>query len=168
MAWKNASILRAIPAWRPVSAPVERPPGPQVTLPRRDIARRARPFRARGAVCRGRASPILSPLKCSLHRRCKRHFRGIFHLVFPQDSATKWSRRQIAGIRPPSRNFPHTGLRRTAPTATFIPLISVFAVLRFGPPESAGIPGPSPPASGLRNNGGDIGGGLKKPSVFSP
>ena len=36
----------------------------------------------------GRA-PFLSPLKCSLHRRCKRHFRGVFHLVFPHDFATK-------------------------------------------------------------------------------
>ena len=74
---------------RPVSAPVERPPGPRLPIPRRDIARRARPFRARGAVCRGRASPILSPLKCSLHRRCNRHFRGVFHLVFPQDFGSK-------------------------------------------------------------------------------
>ncbi len=42
----------AIPALRPVSAPVERPPGPRLPLLRRDIARRARPFRARGAVLR--------------------------------------------------------------------------------------------------------------------
>ena len=32
-AQKNASILRAIPALRPVSAPVERPPGPRLTYP---------------------------------------------------------------------------------------------------------------------------------------
>ena len=41
-----------------------------------------------------------------MHRRCKRHFRGIFHLVFPHDFATKRSRRQIAGIRPPSQDSP--------------------------------------------------------------
>ena len=37
----------------------------------------------------GQASPVIPPLKCSLHRRCKRHFRGVFPLVFPQDSASK-------------------------------------------------------------------------------
>ncbi len=67
----------AIPALRPVSAPFEH----------------GAPFAGAGRA------PFLSPLKCSLHRRCNRHFRGIFHLVFPQDFASKRSRRQIDTVK---------------------------------------------------------------------
>ena len=83
----------AIRALRPVSAPVERPPGLQLyLLPRRDIVHRARPFRARGAVCRGRASPIPLPAEMLFASPLQAPFRGVFHLVFPHDSATKRSR----------------------------------------------------------------------------
>ena len=80
----------AIPALRPVSAPVERPPGPQLYSSPAGTSRTVRaPFEHGAPFAGAGRAPFLSPLKCSLHRRCNRHFRGIFSLVFPHDFATK-------------------------------------------------------------------------------
>ena len=107
---------------RPVSAPIERPPGPRLPISRRDIAPRARPFRARGAVCRGRASPIplsaemlfASPLQPPFSGHISPGFSPRFCGQMKQVIA-RWNPAPIPGLPGTSRIFPEYGFSPDRP-----------------------------------------------------
>ena len=144
MAWKNVSILRAIPARRPVSALLD--PGYPLSPPQGHRASCA-PLSSTGRRLRGPGEPRHPPAEMLFASPLQAPFPGHISPGFSprfcdqtEQVIARWSPAPIPELPGTSRNFPHRGLRRTAPTARFKLLFSVSGMFPLHPRLSPSCP----------------------------